>query len=279
MEDQEAATVARAFYTNWIVRFGTPLRVTTDQGRQFESNLFKHLNRLTGTTHIRTTAYHPAANGMVERFHRQLKAAIMCHETTRWTETLPTVLLGIRSAWKDDLQSTIAEMVYGEALRLPGEFISPQPDTEHRSDATTFADQLRQHFHSLRPIHGSRHGQKPTFVYKDLATCTHVLVRRHSVKRPLQQPYDGPYKVIKRGDKTFTALIGNRIVTVSIERLKPAFILTEDSETISQQLQDSSEDIVVTPEVPSQPPEAHNRYQLRSGRTVRFPDRFQAGFS
>jgi len=66
LEDQEAETAARAFYTLWIARFGTPLRITTDQGRQFESCLFKQLNYLTGTNHLRTTAYHPSANGMVE---------------------------------------------------------------------------------------------------------------------------------------------------------------------------------------------------------------------
>lgn len=62
IRDQEASTVARAFYDGWISRFGTPLRVTTDQGRQFESHLFKALSELTGATHWRTTAYHPAAN-------------------------------------------------------------------------------------------------------------------------------------------------------------------------------------------------------------------------
>ena len=71
MRDQEAETVARAYYAGWICRFGVPLRITTDQGRQFESNLFRQLNELTGTTHFKTTAYHPQANGMVERFHRQ----------------------------------------------------------------------------------------------------------------------------------------------------------------------------------------------------------------
>jgi len=85
IEDQEAATVARAFYEGWICRFGTPLRVTTDQGRQFESHLFHQLSELTGTTHLRMAAYHPQANGMVERFHRQLKAAIKCHESSKWT--------------------------------------------------------------------------------------------------------------------------------------------------------------------------------------------------
>jgi cleavage and polyadenylation specificity factor subunit 1 len=91
LEDQEAATVARAFYTHWIARFGTPLRITTDQGRQFESCFFKQLNNLTGTNHLRTTAYHPSENGMVERSHRQLKAAIKCHQNNQWTETFPTV--------------------------------------------------------------------------------------------------------------------------------------------------------------------------------------------
>jgi len=58
-------TVAKAFYEEWICRFRTPFRVTTDQGRQFESHLFRQLNdELTGTSHLRTTAYHPQANGM-----------------------------------------------------------------------------------------------------------------------------------------------------------------------------------------------------------------------
>ncbi|KOC58837.1 Gag-Pol polyprotein [Habropoda laboriosa] len=113
LKGQEAATVARTFYEGWIVRFGTPLRVTTDRGRQFESHLFKHLNQLTGTTHLQTTAYHPAANGMVERFHWQLKGAICCHQNARWTEVLPTIMLGIRAAWREDLKSTATELVYG----------------------------------------------------------------------------------------------------------------------------------------------------------------------
>lgn len=79
LKDQEAETVARAFYEGWITRFGVPLRITTDQGRQFESELFKQLNYLLGTKHLRTTAYHPASNGLVERSHRQLKTAIKCY--------------------------------------------------------------------------------------------------------------------------------------------------------------------------------------------------------
>jgi hypothetical protein len=65
------------------------------------------------------------ANGVVERFHRALKAAIMCHADQQWTEALPLVLLGIRTAFKEDLQASVAELVYGEPLRLPGELLTP----------------------------------------------------------------------------------------------------------------------------------------------------------
>ncbi|XP_018407144.1 PREDICTED: protein NYNRIN-like [Cyphomyrmex costatus] len=127
MENQEAETVARTFYEGWICRFGEPVRITTDQGRQFKSCLFCRLSELSGMRHLRTTAYHPQANGMVERLHRQLKAAIKCRENDRWTKELSTVLLGIRAAWREDLEATTAYLVYGQSLRLPGQFLDRQP--------------------------------------------------------------------------------------------------------------------------------------------------------
>lgn len=58
-----AEQVASVFYTNWICRFGTPSRVVTDQGRQFESTLFRSLSTFIGCEKVRTSPYHPQANG------------------------------------------------------------------------------------------------------------------------------------------------------------------------------------------------------------------------
>jgi hypothetical protein len=61
----------------------------------------------------RTTAFHPAANGLVERIHRSQKAVIICRAQESWTEALPLVLLGMRTAFKEDLHASVAELVYG----------------------------------------------------------------------------------------------------------------------------------------------------------------------
>ena len=64
-----AEAVAQAFLSGWIARFGVPSTIVTDRGRQFESHLWDALMTLLGSKRARTTAYHPEANGMVERFH------------------------------------------------------------------------------------------------------------------------------------------------------------------------------------------------------------------
>ena len=71
-----AEVVAQTFLTGWISRFGVPSTIVTDRGRQFESQLWTNLMSLLGSKRSRTTSYHPQTNGMVERFHRQLKAAL-----------------------------------------------------------------------------------------------------------------------------------------------------------------------------------------------------------
>ncbi|GFV52533.1 transposon Tf2-8 polyprotein [Trichonephila clavipes] len=98
LKDITAETVAEAFFSSWVSRFGTPAILTTDRGRQFESSLFKALSKLLGVQKCRTTGYHPQANGMIEELHRPLKSAIKCHATERWTEVLPIILLGLRAS-------------------------------------------------------------------------------------------------------------------------------------------------------------------------------------
>ncbi|GFW21670.1 hypothetical protein TNCV_4281851 [Trichonephila clavipes] len=148
LKDITAETVAEAFFSSWVSRFGTPAILTTDRGRQFESSLFKALSKLLGVQKCRTTGYHPQANGMIEELHRPLKSAIKCHATERWTEVLPIILLGLRASLKEDILCTPAELVFGTTIRLPGEmFDSSKPD----DDVVNFVSKLKSHMQSLHP--------------------------------------------------------------------------------------------------------------------------------
>ena len=71
--------------------------------------------------------------------------------------------------------------------------------------------------------------QRNSNVIDGLSTATHVFIRHEAVRKPLQAPYDGPYPVIKRTDKHFTVNINDRHDTVSIDRLKPAHLDTDNS--------------------------------------------------
>ncbi len=95
--DITAEAVVDAFLLHWVARFGVLRYITTDRGQQFKSSIFRGLCEFLGCSRLRTTAYHPAANGLVERFHRHLKGALHAQPNPdRWVENLPLVLLGCR---------------------------------------------------------------------------------------------------------------------------------------------------------------------------------------
>ncbi|GBO18756.1 hypothetical protein AVEN_8592-1 [Araneus ventricosus] len=81
--DMQTKTICRVIFHTWISCFGCPSIITTDQGSQMRSSLYREFSELLGTNRIRTTAYHPIANGIVERFHRHLKSSIKAHESTQ----------------------------------------------------------------------------------------------------------------------------------------------------------------------------------------------------
>ncbi|XP_064470352.1 protein NYNRIN-like [Ornithodoros turicata] len=221
--DATTPTIAQALISAWISRFGVPSVITTDRGPQFESAFFTNLMRILGTKRSRTTAYHPASNGLVERLHRQLKVALRAAQHTPWPEALPLVLLGIRASFKPDLGCTTRDLVYGAPLRLPADLLQASPTLPLLAPAD-YLSRLRHTMDALRPTTPRSSRVSNAFQHTDLDRCSHVFVRYDGVKKPLQPLYSGPYPVIRRTPAYFMLLVNGREDTVSLHRLKPAFI-------------------------------------------------------
>ena len=137
----------------------------------------------------------------------------MCHADEQWTETLPLSFLGIRSAYKEDLNAFTAEFVYGEPLRIPGEYLI---QTTREADPQPLIQRLRRRMNDLRQTPVARRSTQASFIHKDLKDSTHVFLRQDTARRTLQPPYSGPQKVIPRTDKTFKIVV--RAPQVSLTR-------------------------------------------------------------
>ncbi|XP_054717369.1 uncharacterized protein LOC129226764 [Uloborus diversus] len=165
---------------------------------------------------------------------------------------------GFRAAIKTDLNVSPAELVYGTSLQLPGDFFD-----EHSviKSPETMIQKLRDIFHDFAPLPTKSHSNIKPFVSQDLKTCTHVFIRNDGVRKSLQPPYNGPYAVIKRGAKVFKVMIKGKNVTVSVDRLKPAF-LSADKDNVNQ------------PEEEMRKKDEETSYRTKYGRTVHFPKNY-----
>ena len=272
LNDTSSANCAQLLVFHWISRFGVPLHMSSDRGPQFTSHLWKSVSDLFGIRLHHTTSYHPQANGLVERFHRHLKSALRARlSTPNWVKELPWVLLGIRTAPKEDLKCSSAEMVYGAPLTVPGDFI-PEPSKALDVETDHHLRQLRETTRSLLPTPTSQHGSIRTSVPPDLQLAKFVFIRRDGHRTPFQRPYEGPFKVIEPGRKTFEVEVGGRTTTVSTDRLKPACM------DMSQPVQVAVPKSRGRPKQNRKPP--HTKppntppISTRSGRKVKKPQRY-----
>ena len=91
-KNQTAVLVARTLQKHWITHYGAPLRLHSDQGRNFESKLVHELCKLYGIEQSHTTPYHPQGNGQTGRFNRTLCGMIRSVDPStrkKWPDLLP----------------------------------------------------------------------------------------------------------------------------------------------------------------------------------------------
>jgi transposase InsO family protein len=144
--------------------------------------------------HIVTSAYHPQSNGIIERFHRQLKEALKARECgTAWSEHVPWVMLGLRAAPKEDSGISAAEAVLGEKLVLPsqvkgGEEVSPPPPPSGPPRHTANMEEKQPEVNT-RPLTYAEVVSNPLRLLQE---ADFVYIRKGQLGGPFTPPYSGP---------------------------------------------------------------------------------------
>ena len=128
--NQEATTIARKVVEEFICRFGVPLAIHTDQGRQFESALFREMCHLLDIDKTRTTAFHPQSGGLVERMNRTLEnmlSMFVSEHQRDWDHYIQFLLLAYRSTTQESTNASPNLLMLGREVFLPVDVIFGRP--------------------------------------------------------------------------------------------------------------------------------------------------------
>ena len=120
--DQQAVTVAEVLVNQFFTRFGIPMEMHSDQGRNSESETFQEVCRLLGINKTRTTPYHPQSDGMVEHFNKTIEyglAMFVNAHHTDWDMHISLLLMAYRSAEHGATKIGPSQMMLGREIKLP----------------------------------------------------------------------------------------------------------------------------------------------------------------
>lgn len=213
LPNHEAETVASVLVNECFTRFGVPSELHSDQGREFESRVFRECCDLLGVRKTRTTPLHPQSDGMVERFNRTLaqQLAKYCGANQEdWDVKLPAMLMAYRSAVHEATDYTPARLMFGRELRLPVDLATGRPPDVGLPTVTSgFAAALQENLVEVHhQVRGKLRvaGQAMKDYYdrrmRDVKYAVGDRVWLHNPRRKkglspkLQSPWEGPYTVI-----------------------------------------------------------------------------------
>ncbi|GFY09326.1 transposon Ty3-G Gag-Pol polyprotein [Trichonephila clavipes] len=137
----------------------------------------------------------------------------MIHENDTWCEIVPIILLGIRTAVKEDLQSSCAEIVHGTNPRLPSDMI--EVSNIHFCD-NNFITNLCNRMQQLNSVATSTHCTDRFYIHPSLQPSSHIFLLIDRVQTLLRQSYTGPHKALSRTDKTIITDVNGRKKLVSL---------------------------------------------------------------
>ena len=263
MRNQEAATVAKLLVDRVFCVYGLPMQILTDQGRNFESDLFREICRFLSVDKIRTTAYKPSTNGNIERFHATLNSMLakMVSENQRdWDDKLSAVAFAYRNSAQESTGFSPYYLMYGREARIPADIVYGPPGDGHpayTSNSEFVADQqtklreaftlVREHLGTAAERRKDRYDMRVRPKKYPAGTWVYCLIprRRQNRSHKWQSFYEGPYLVIQEIGEVNLLIqrsARSKPFVVHVDKLKPCYeqglqswLETDHGETVTVQ--------------------------------------------
>ncbi|XP_030834466.1 uncharacterized protein K02A2.6-like [Strongylocentrotus purpuratus] len=296
--NEKASTVAPKLVEEFICRYGVP----TDQGRNFESQLFKEVCQILGIKKTRTTAYNPKSDGMIERFNRTLLDMLVTliepgKNQRDWDKYVHIATTAYRSSVHETLGETPNMMMFGRELKMLSDQYMIQPDMEVGTD---YVEELRDRMdtvytriteHSQKNLRRQKRNYDKKITGSSYEEGNFVWLRnnqRHKGISPkLSYRWNGPFKIkTKLSDVTYRIQKspGTKMKVVHFDRLKPCegdepkgwkttHTRREDAGNNAREMESNSEEVDQdsTPDVTvNRRQEDTRRYPLRNRRPAHF---------
>ena len=237
MPNQEAETVAEVVARQYISRYGVPREIHTDQGTQFESQLFKSLCVLLGIHKTRTTSFRPQSDGQSERNIKTLikMMAIATEQRKDWDECLPYIGMAYRATPQESTGFSPNFLMFGRELAMPVDIMIPLPE-DSNEDQAQYAAKLRERLEYAYELARNtlrRTVERQKRLYNERVFGTPIQrgdivwvalkTKRKGVSLKLQPKWKGPSLVIEKLNEVIAKvqLTPRKIVNLHVDMLKP----------------------------------------------------------
>ena len=237
LPSQKAELVAKAFLHHFIVIFGCPLEVHTDQGSNFTSDLFLSLCELLEISKTRTTPYHPSSNGQVERYNRTIVQIIRCYidgKIGNWDQDLPLLNMVLRASESQTTGFTPNMLMFGRENNLPIDILAGtasinsnqkepgqwlQHLVETLSDVHHFA---RQHIGRTQKRQKRIYDQRSFESIYSMGDLVYVVDDSTKIgqSKKLRSPWKGPFIIIEARHPLYTVRDRKRDTVRHHDKLK-----------------------------------------------------------
>lgn len=228
LKNKEAYTVAKSFVDNFILRYGIPNAIVSDQGTEFMASIFKEVCELLGITKLNSTAYHHETLGSLENSHKNLGAYLriqVANHTNSWSSWVPYWCFAYNTTVHTETKYTPYELIFGQTVRLPSNLSEGTDPLYNFNDyplelkyrLQKACSDAKNNLVASKLKRKSTHDQYQKIVHYKVGD---KVLLKNNISSKLEPIYKGPYCVVEDKPPNVMIKMGDKLLEVHKNRTK-----------------------------------------------------------